>query len=232
MPTYRYRALDPDGVKYASTIEADSIDDALAAIRAKELQVEAIEPATDPIETGAWTGASAPALSARLEPAAARPPSAPRVVPPKSLNAAGGFVLLWVGGLFTLVASVFIITGLGVVLSGNSQGWAFTLFPLIHLTVGLGLLRYALKTRNRRRSVIESGLETVATIESIGLNRKVSVNGRNPYKMTYRFEVDGVSYTGKRSTMSHAITEHNLHDRIWVLYDPQDPSRSVEWPPV
>lgn len=231
MPTYRYRALDPDGVKYASTIDADSLPEAIEAIRAKELVLEAIEPADDPLPSPPGQ-TSDPSSAPRLEPAAPRPPSAPRDVPPKSLNSAGGLVFLFVGGLFTLVAAIFIIVGLGMVISGENSGWFFVLFPMIHLVIGLGLLRHAIKTRTRRRDVIANGLETLGRIETVGYNRKVSINGRNPFKITYSYDVDGTGHTGKRSTMNTAITEHELHDRIWVLYDPQDPSSSVEWPPL
>lgn len=72
----------------------------------------------------------------------------------------------------------------------------------------------------------------MARIDEAGVDRSTKVNGRSPYKIGFDFEVNGQSYAGKRSTMNKRITRHHVGDRIWVLYDPDDPKRNVEWPPL
>lgn len=237
MPWYRYRAKDPDGTWFTSTIEADSAYDATVAVREMGVELDALErvASPEPNPTPASHG-SVPMVHEleprhRLEPVDDRPPPAPREVPPGTSGVAGGFVFIAVGGIFTAVASIFIIVGLGVVLSGDSGGWFFVGFPMIHLTVGLGLLGYALRGRAERRRIVHEGHVALGRIERTGRNRRVKINGRNPYKMDYEFEVNGATYRGSHSTMDEAIKAHRLHDRIWVLYDPDDPSKNVEWPP-
>lgn len=232
MPAYRYRALDPDRVRFASTIEADSLDAAVDLLSERGFSIESIE-LDDGRESSQDPYAEAGAGSQpRLEPAADRPPAAPRDVDRKSITAPGGNVLLLVGAIFAIVGLVFVVTGVAMLLGGNNAGWAIAGFPLIHLSVGVGMLYYSLSRRAERRRIAELGEVAVATITSTGFDRKVRINGRNPYKMTFDFRVGDVEHSGKRSTMNSDITEHELFDRIWVLYDPADPSKNMEWPPV
>ena len=249
MAWYRYRAREADGTWFTSTIEAESAYEATVAVREMGVELDALERVASPepeasssrSPSAASPSAASPVAEApaapdigsdhRLEPVDDRPPPAPRPVPSGTSGVAGGIVFMMVGGLFTAIASIFIVIGLGVVLSGDNGGWFFAAFPMIHLSVGLGLLTYALRGRSERRRIVAEGHVALGRIESTGRNRRVKINGRNPYKMDYEFEVDGRTFRGSHSTMDEAIKAHRLHDRIWVLYDPADPSKNVEWPP-
>lgn len=238
MPWYRYRAKEADGTSFTSTIEADSAYDATVAVRELGVELDALErvatpePAVDRAHAPPTPAAVPREPTYRLEPVDDRPPPAPREIPPGTSGVAGGFILLFIGGFFTAMASLFIVIGLGVLLSGNSDGWFMIGIPSIHLTVGLGLLLYALRGRHERRRIVHEGLVALGRIKATGHNRRVRINGRNPYKMDYEFEVNGQVYSGSHSTMDEAIKAHRLHDRIWVIYDPADPSKNVEWPPL
>ena len=230
MVAYRYRALDADGVRFASTIDADSLDEAVETLGARGFTVQSIEVDAGVDEGSPVHNHAGP--TPRLEPIADRPPPAPRTVDRKSITAPGGMVLLLVGGIFTVVGSIFVLTGIGLLLSGNNVGWAIGGFPLIHLSIGVAMLYYSLSRRAERRRIAETGESAVAVIQSTGYDTKVRINGRNPFKIEFDFEVDGAAYSGKRSTMNSDITNHQLHDRIWVLYDPADPNKNIEWPPL
>ena len=138
-----------------------------------------------------------------------------------------------VGAVFTLVAAVFIVVGVGIVASGGGvMGLFFVLFPLIHLVVGVGLLRHTWGARAIRRRLYQEGVAATATIDRVGQNTNLAVNGRHPDEIGWTFFVDDQPFHGKRSAMNlpvHRITEG---DRIWVLYDPHDPTKSVEYPPL
>ena len=236
MPWYRYRAQDPDGTWFTSTIEADSAYDAMVWIRESGAELDALERVASPEPTvdrapDPPMPATLPEPSHRLEPVHDRPPPAPRHVPPGTSGVAGGIVFMAVGGIFTFVAAIFIVVGLGLVASGNSEGWFFAGFPMIHFTIGAVMLIYAIRGRSERRRVVRDGEVALGRIHKTGRNHRVRINGRNPYKMDYEFEVDGETYRGDHSSMNEAMTAHRLHDRIWVLYDPEDPSKNVEWPP-
>lgn len=243
MPWFRYRAQDPDGIWFTSTIEADSAYDATVAIRESGVELDALERVASPEPTVDRGPAppppdlarpdSAPSESShRLEPVHDRPPPAPREVPPGTSGVAGGVVFLAVGGIFVAIASLFIVIGIGLILSGERSGWFFAGFPMIHFTIGSVLLFVALRGRSERRRVVRDGEIALGRIHRTGRNHRVRINGRNPYKMEYEFEVDGTTFRGDHSSMNEAMTAHRLHDRIWVLYDPEDPSKNVEWPPL
>ncbi|MEM7095856.1 MAG: hypothetical protein AAF567_22830 [Actinomycetota bacterium] len=234
MPWYRYRAEDADGVSFTSTIEADSAYEATVAIRELGVELESLERVPGP-ESPPRPELLEPPLadepSFRLEPVDDRPPPAPREIPPGVSGTPGGMILILVGGIFVAISSIMIVVGLFTVAAGNREGWFIAGIPSIHFLVGSLLLFFAIRGRSERRRIVQDGAVALGHVENIGFNRSVRVNGRNPFKMSYRFEVAGVEYEGSHSSMDEALKRHRRHDRIWVLYDVDDPSKSVEWPP-
>lgn len=219
MADFRYRALDRHGNEYRKTITADSLHDAAARLRVEEVNLVALE-------------AAEAAPRRRFEPVGPRPGPAPRDVKVRLRDQAGGLVLLIIGAAFTFIASIFIFIGIGLLLAGNSTGVFFTLFPLIHLAFGLGMLGYSIGTRAKRRRLYRDGEVAMATVEGVGYNRRMRVNGRNPYELVWTFDVAGHRYHERRSTFSEEAMTFTPGDRMWVLYDPDDPEDSVEWPPL
>lgn len=218
MARFHYRAVDQSGRQVDGTLTAASLHDATEQLRAREIEATAIE-AID----------SAPR---RFEPQGARPAAPPRDVEVKLRSQPGGWVLVLVGGIFTLVASLFMIVGLVLLVTGESEGLWFTLFPLIHLSVGVGLLWFGLGSWAKRRRIYRDGEVAMGTIEGVGYNRSVRVNGRSPYEIVWTFEVEGHRYHDKHSTFDDQAMELVPGDRIWVLFDPADPEQSAEWPPL
>lgn len=246
---WRYRVRDTDGAIRQDHLRAETLDDAMVQLRSQGADVVGVErvdiddgsgEVQDRRRDAAFAGSdhgrgmteSREPRTARLEPDSQRPPPAPREIPRGTTGMAGGFVLILVGGAFVAIASIFIVVGIGLLLAGEAGGVFMTLFPMIHFSVGAGLLTWALRGKAKRRDVIANGRAALARVEETGIDRSTKINGRSPYRMVYEFDVDQRTYSGKRSTMNKRITTHRVGDRIWVLYDPDDPERNVEWPPL
>lgn len=238
MPQFLLETLDESGDRVITTIDAPTMEDVISGARAAGLEPIRVGPVRDAspeVESEPTTRTPTFEIdedTTHYEPSDERPGKAPRQIPPGTNGTAGGLVLMLIGGVFTGVASIMILVGLGTLLAGNSEGLFMVLFPMIHLAIGLGLLIVPLRGRAKRRELVQQGSIAVATIVDTGYNRKVKINGRNPYKIAFDFEVDGRSYSGKRSTMNKAVTRHSTNDRIWVIYNPEDPSNNMEWPPL
>lgn len=126
--------------------------------------------------------------------------------------------------------SVFLIMGIIVALLDPGDGLLFVLFAVIGLLVGVASIVSVWRNRSRRRYLARHGVAAVAWIEEVGQDRSAQVNGVNAHKIQYKFQVNGQTYTGKRSTTNWAATKHISQDSIWVLYDPEKPSHNIEWP--
>jgi len=169
-----------------------------------------------------------------FEPRGPRPPDAPRDVKIRVSDSPGGWALLLVGILFTGVASIFVIAGLGFLASGSGGlgGLLFTLFPLIHLSIGLGMIWSVLGRFSKRRALYQSGVAAMARVRAVGQNSSIRINGRNPYELVWTFDLDGHTYHDKDSTFNDDVLLYEAGDPMWIVYDPLDPEKSAEWPPL
>lgn len=228
MPSYVYQAIDRKEVGRSGTVEAASLAEAATAVAALDLEVVRIEAADVAID-----GGSGLARRPRAEPPGPMPAAPPRPLPPGVTGAPGGGFLLIFGSIFAGVASIFIVVGLIIAFTtGDNGGLIMAGVPLIHFTIGVGAISYSLHHRQRRRDLAVNGVATVATVAEVGHEPMVKVNGKNPFTLEYTFEANGQSYGGKRRSMNRAMTAHVPDDSIWVVYDREDPSRNMEWPPL
>lgn len=218
MAQFRYRAIDGHGQTDDGVIDATSLHDASEKLRSREVTVVSIEELT--------------VDATRYEPDGTRPPEAPRDVTLRLRDMPGGTVLLMVGGIFTAVAVPIVVSGLVVLASGTSGGAFITLFPLIHLTIGVALVRYVFLRRRKAQDIYRHGTVSMATVDGVGYNRSLRVNGRNPYELVWSLEVQGHRYSDKKSSFDERVMTFAPGDRMWVIYDPNDPEESVEWPPL
>ena len=217
MARFRVRGLTPDGTVHNETVYAESLAQAVSQVEAQGRRVQSIEDG-DSVRS--------------YEPVTAAPPAAPREIPPGVKGAPGGFVMALVGAIFAGVATVLIAVGLGLLISGNDGGWFMTLFPMIHFVVGVSLLVYAWRAREKRRGLYRDGVATVAVVDRVGHATSVRINGRHPFEIGWTFYVGDQVWHDKRQSMNRALATFVEGDRIWVLYDPANPDNSVEWPPT
>ena len=128
--------------------------------------------------------------------------------------------------VFFSLISLFIVGGFIVAGAGFAA-----LMPAGFLAIGLVIGLRTWRTADSRLRAWRYGTAAEATITSIG-QASYQVNGRSPFKMEYEYVADGVTRTGTRTTFNDAITEYDLGETIWVVYDPAQPSVSAEWPPI
>lgn len=221
MAKYRIRAAPQDGRPLTETIEVDSMDAAMEYVRRQGLELDAIERIDGSSE--------------RFEPETPAPPNAPRPVPKGAVPAlAQSFMDLIFGGMFTLIPAIFIVTGIVIMITGPFFfGLIFALFPLLHLSIGIGVLSSVFLGRTRRRRVYANGMAATAVIDRAGKESSFSGGRRNTSnELGWTFYVHGQPYHGKHQTLNKAARLPPEGERIWILYDPEDPSYSVEWPPI
>ncbi len=216
MTRYRLRVAPQDGQPHIETIEADSMEEAMAYVNAEGLKVDAIEAINAP---------------GQFEPAVPMPPTAPRPLPANALGANEGPFMLFFGLMFTLIPMIFVVVGLGLIAARQWFGLFFLLFPMIHLSIGGFTLRHYFTTRKQRTHLYSHGIPATATIDR-ARKRNVRINNRRQFELEWTFYVNDRPFHGKRITLSPSVLEFVEGDQIWVLYDPSNPEDSVEWPPI
>jgi len=215
---YRYEITTDEGTSHG-TVESHSLADATNQVAllfpgAEILSMEQVDH------------------SRLFEPSAPRPPDAPRDIDVKLTDVSGGMTVLGVGGLFSAVGLLFLAIGVGVLLSGETGGGiALSLFSLVFVTIGGGLLANQFRQRSRQQRLYRNGQPVLATVEHIGPHPSVRINGVPPMVTSWSFEVDGQTYSGKRAATDPALNIDQPGDAIWVIYDAVDPTNSTLWPP-
>lgn len=217
MTKYRVRVAPQDGRPHIESIEADSMEEAVAYTKTHGLSVDAIEAVEGP---------------GQFEPATPLPPSAPRAMPPGVFGPSEGPFALIFGAMFTMIPVLFVVVGLSIlIIGGQIFGLFFALFPMIHLTIGVSVLKHVITSRRKRNHLYVNGIAATGTIDRAH-KRNIRVNRRRVYEIEWTFYVHDKPFHGKRSAFDREILKFQEGDLIWVLYDPSDPAKSVEWPPL
>lgn len=165
-----------------------------------------------------------------FEPSGPIPSSAPRPLPSEIFGAVEGKSIITLGLLFTAIPMIFFVAGAGVLIGGDLDGFLLILVPLAHFAIGAFTIYNTVATRSRRTRLYAHGIATTAKIDR-SLTSGVRINKRPVYVFEWTFYVNDQPFHGKRRTMKQQALDYDEGDRIWVLYDPADPTQSVEWPP-
>lgn len=161
------------------------------------------------------------------------PPPAPRTLPAiyvkralytRNFGAIFGSIF---GGIGCLLGVVFLVVGLFFppLLLGLC---IISVFPLVG--GGIGWTSYQ-KARSRVET-LKSGRVAQGQVVSVDKDTTVAVNGRNPWRLTYLFEVEGARYQGSASSFDANMTRHEPGQAVHVVYLPQNPERNAPWPPI
>ncbi len=131
------------------------------------------------------------------------------------------FAILW-----STISGIMLIAFL---MSGEGLG---VLVPLSFLVIGFTIGSSGVKVAKKRLLAWREGVGAPATVTWIGRDTSYKVNGRSPYMMKYEFAADGVMHTGVRKSFNREIKRYALGERIWIVYLPDNPALSAEWPPI
>ena len=146
------------------------------------------------------------------------PPALPRHIPRQFEYKLKFGSLFWFGLLFFVI---------GVVLALPTIG-----FTLIFAAVGGFLLRSSWRTANNRIAALRNGQVAEGEVTFVGYDETLTVNGKHPYLVRYRWQVGSGYREGQKTTWNDAAMDHFRGEPLWVVYMPDDTTKSAIWPPL
>ncbi len=124
------------------------------------------------------------------------------------------------------------ISGIMLIALVAGGQWFAALLPGSFVAFGIAIGSSGVKAAKKRLVAWREGVSAPATVVWIGKDTSYKVNGRSPFMMKYEFEANGLVHTGVRKSFNREIKRYDLGERIWVVYVPEDPTLSAEWPPI
>lgn len=161
------------------------------------------------------------------------PPPAPRNVPPNyawRILSSDGWAIA--GGVFLLLGGIFGVLGIGLTLGIITAfvGLPFAGLGLLMLGVGAVLVIWRYQVAQRTVEVLRKGEAVLGELVKVHQNLYVRVNGRHPWTVDYRYEVDGKWYDGRVVTLIRPELRLQTGTGVYVLYKPGEPRQSTIFP--
>ena len=116
-----------------------------------------------------------------------------------------------------------------MVITGNVL---IALFPMLFVVGGLLFLRYGLVRASRTLRAFRDGVAVKGRIVSVDTDTSQTINGKNPWKLTYDFPVADQRIKGTQTSFDSSVTLMKHGQPIWVLHLVTDPSQSTLYPPL
>jgi uncharacterized protein (DUF983 family) len=161
------------------------------------------------------------------------PPSPPRPVSKsyvwRLLSTDGG----WIAALvFILLGIIFSGVGLGLGLAINPDfiGWIFLIIGFPFLLAGVIVFNWRYQKAQKVVGVLRDGIAVRGQITELNQDYSVSINGRNPWNISYEYRVNGITYTGKVSTLNQPGAQMVVGKAVSILYLEADPKSSSLYP--
>ena len=133
-------------------------------------------------------------------------------------------VLLW-KNTHVIIGLIFMIVGVPLI--------AVFGFGLLFAIIGYFLYKHGRRIGEEKIQAITNGVAAEGKILSVERDTSQSINGRNPFLITYTFAVKGGA---EQLDKIVSWDENNLYRRegedIWVVYIPENPEISSPWPPM
>ncbi len=161
------------------------------------------------------------------------PPAAPRPISQKYalrlLVSDGGAIASFV---FVLLGFIFFVVGAGLTLGVITAfvGVPFVLLGLLFLGVGGAVLLWRYQTASKIVAVLKQGEATRGEVVDLRENYSVTVNGRHPWVIQYRFQTNGQSHDGKVTTLNQPGPQLQSGKAVCVLYLPAAPQWNSIYP--
>jgi hypothetical protein len=103
---------------------------------------------------------------------------------------------------------------------------------LIFAVIGYFLYRAGKKEGLEKIQALEHGVPVESEIVDVGRDTSQSINGRNPFLITYTFDMNGRQYLDKITCWDESNYFRKAGDAIWVVSIPENPTISSPWPPM
>jgi hypothetical protein len=136
------------------------------------------------------------------------------------------------GGVFFLLGAIFGLVGMGLIIGIVTVliGLPFAGLGVLFLLGGGAVLIWRYEKAQETVEVLREGEATLGEIVEVYQNFHVQVNGRYPWTVVYRYEVNGQGYTGKVTTLSRPDLSQQPGKGVYVLYALSDPGQSTTYP--
>ncbi|MBR4111752.1 MAG: hypothetical protein IKK53_01835 [Ruminiclostridium sp.] len=130
-----------------------------------------------------------------------------------------GFILMCVGAIITIA---------GMNTGGNSMLFLYIFggIGLLFFVIGLPFLFFAIRKKNDRIRLLETGVQAEGVIKDVVINRQVTVNGRHPYKAECEVTdpATGEIFLYSSESVMKKI-DYLVGRKVTVYYDSYDRSR-------
>ena len=187
-------------------------------------------------------GGALPKTSGIQEPGRAvemQQPSPPPLAPRPLLDnyiwrqmGADGWVVA--SGILLLLGVIFAPLGLALTVAQVTAfvGLPFLFLGVVFLFTAIPLLILRYQKFQRSAIILQDGEAVLGSIDSLEQNYSVRVNRRHPWIIAYSFKVHGRNYDGCQSTLTTPRPDLHPGTAFYVLYDPNDPTQSLLYPPI
>lgn len=158
--------------------------------------------------------------------------------PPRPISDSYTFKLLLTDGwaiaafVFLLLGSTFACVGVPMIATVVTAfvGLPFALIGLAFLGGGAAVTYWRYDVQRKIVQVLREGTAVEGRITATEVNASVQVNGRNPWTISYGFNVGGRDYQGRVSTLNDPGPQHQPGQRAYVLYMPTAPEQNALYP--
>lgn len=138
---------------------------------------------------------------------------------------------VWFGAIWSVLTGVFPLI-FGTIAIFNPVMWPAALLCVVFVLPGLVIVALSVRRARRRLEVLRDGTAITGSIESVRPNVNVRINGKNPWLLSYLFEVDGRRFGGSLSTMEDDVAKFKAGQRVHVVFLPAEPDRNDLWPVI
>jgi len=134
--------------------------------------------------------------------------------------------------VFSLLGLVFGVVGAALTISliAAFVGVPFLGLGIIFLGAGIAVLVWRYQTAQRIVELLEQGEATLGEVLGVQQNFQIRVNGRYPWTVAYRYEVNGEQYSGQVTTLSRPDLSQQPGGPIYVLHMKDDPAQNTIYP--
>lgn len=158
--------------------------------------------------------------------------------PPREMS--GSFVWRWLvtdgwsiaAFVFLMLAISFIPAGLGLIVGVVTAlvGIPLFLVGVVMLAAAAGIVYWRYTVAQRLLRVLREGQSTKGEISEVRQNYSVTINGRHPWIIGYKFSVNGAPYQGTVTTLNTPDPELQAGSPTAILYLAEDPQFNGIYP--